>query len=538
MDQTLLKTSLIDYVIIVIYFVFVIGIGFMVKNQMKTGEDFFLSGRSIPAWITALAFLSANLGALEVLGMAASGAQYGLLTTHYYWIGAIPAMLFLGIYMMPFYYATKIRSVPEYLKLRFNEASRAVNAVSFALMTVLTSGISLYAMALIFQVMVGWSLTTSILISAVVVMVYVGLGGLTSSIYNEVLQFFLIWIGLMLIPFLGLSELGGWEGMLQRLPESFGHVWANTGANGDNEMGIGWLGVTLGLGFALGFGYWTTDFLVVQRTLAARNLRAAQNTPVLASFFKMIVPVLVIVPGLIAAVLIPDLGKPGGPTYNLALPLLMERYYPPGLLGLGLTAMLASFMSGMAGNVTAFTTVWTYDIYQAYIKKDASEKHYISMGRWAIFVGILISIGTAYIAQSFSSIMDYMQTLFSMFNAPLFGTFLLGIFWKRATPWGGFWGLVLGVLSAFAMYFFLPEGTFFSEAAGNFWRAWWAWVITVVVTIVVSSFTKPKKDEELKGLVYGLTERPHYPNTRWYKRPGILAIIVLVILVVLNILFW
>jgi solute:Na+ symporter, SSS family len=538
LNQTLFHASPVDYVIIGIYFVFVIGIGFLIKRQLRTGEDFFLSGRSIPAWITGLAFLSANLGALEVLGMAASGAQYGMMTAHYYWVGAIPAMLFLGLYMMPFYYSTRIRSVPEYLLHRFNEATRAVNAISFALMTVLTSGISLYSMALIFQIMIGWSLTTSILLSAIVVLVYVGLGGLTSSIYNEVLQFFLIWIGLLLIPILGLNDIGGWSGMLSRLPASFGHLWANTGNAGQNPMGIDWLGITLGLGFVLSFGYWTTDFLVVQRTLAAKNLRAAQNTPVIAAIFKMFVPILVIVPGLIAAILFPDIGKPGGPSYNLALPLLLQKYFPPGVLGLGLTAMLASFMSGMAGNVTAFTTVWTYDIYQAYLNKKASDAHYVAMGRWAIAVGIVISVGTAYIAQGFPSIMDYMQTLFSFFNAPLFATFLLGMFWKRATPWGGFWGLISGVAGAVLLYILLPASYFPSAAAGNFWRAWWAWVITMAITIAVSLITKRKADHELKGLVYGLTERPNYRGHPWYRRPGALAVLVVLILAVLNIWLW
>ncbi|WJH32403.1 hypothetical protein N6H14_18625 [Paenibacillus sp. CC-CFT747] len=352
------------------------------------------------------------------------------------------------------------------------------------------------------------------------------------------LQFFLIWFGLLLIPLLGLSDLGGWSGMMDRLPESFGHLWANVGTASNNAMGIDWLGIVLGLGFVLSFGYWTTDFLVVQRTLAARNMRAAQNTPVIASLFKMFVPLLVIIPGLIAAGLFPEIGKAGGPSYNLALPLLLQKYYPPGLLGLGLTAMLASFMSGMAGNVTAFTTVWTYDIYQAYLNKNADDKHYIAMGRWAIVVGIIISIGTAYIAESFPSIMDYMQTLFSFFNAPLFGTFLLGMFWRRATPWGGFWGLISGVVSAFLLYYLIPEGYFGSAAAGNFWRAWWAFVITVVITVVVSFMTKRKPDEELKGLVYGLTDRPHYQGFTWYKRPGVLAGIAAVILIALNLWLW
>ncbi|TCP24542.1 SSS family solute:Na+ symporter [Scopulibacillus darangshiensis] len=538
MDKTLFNAGAVDYIVIIVYFAFVIGIGFFLKNQMKTGKDFFLSGRSIPTWITGIAFLSANLGALELLGMAAQGAEYGMLTTHFYLIGAIPAMLFLGLYMMPFYYASKIRSVPEYLKLRYNEATRGLNAVSFAVMTVLVSGISLYSMGLIFKVLIGWSLTTSILFSAVVVLIYVGLGGLTSSIYNEVVQFFLIWLGLLPIPILGLHELGGWDGMLSRLPESFGHLWATTGDPTQNAMGVSWLGITLGLGFVLGFGYWTTDFLVVQRAFAAKNLRAAQNTPIFATYFKMIVPFLVIIPGLIAAVLFHNLGKPGGPSYNLALPMLIQRYYPPGLLGLGLTAMLASFMSGMAGNITAFTSIFTYDIYQSYIKKDGTDKHYISVGRWAIVLGVVVSIGTAYIAADFPSVMDYMQTLFSFFNAPLFGTFLLGMFWKRTTPWAGFWGLLSGVVGAIVLYFATPDSVYASPQAGNFWRAFMAWGITMLVTIVVSFITKPKPKEELKGLVRGFSDRVNYKHLPWFKRPGYLAAISFVILIIFNIWFW
>ncbi|WP_143286894.1 sodium:solute symporter family protein [Caenibacillus caldisaponilyticus] len=538
MDKVLFHAGVVDYLVIILYFVFVIGIGFLLKNHMKSGDDFFLSGRSMPTWITGLAFLSANLGALELLGMAANGAEYGILTAHFYFIGAIPAMIFLGLYMMPFYYATKIRSVPEYLKLRYNEATRALNAVAFSVMTILVSGISLYSMGLIFKVLIGWSLTTSILFSAVIVLIYVGLGGLTSSIYNEVLQFFLIWFGLLPIPFIGLHELGGWDKMLERLPDSFGHLWQNTADPSQNAMGISWLGIVLGLGFVLAFGYWTTDFLVVQRGFAAKNLRAAQNTPIFATFFKMAVPFLVIIPGLIAAVLFHNIGKPGGPSYNLALPLLIQRYYPPGLLGLGLTAMLASFMSGMAGNITAFTSIFTYDIYQSYIKKDAPDKHYILVGRWAIVIGIIVSIGTAYIAGSFPSVMDYMQTLFSFFNAPLFAIFLLGMFWKRTTAWGGFWGLLSGVVGAIVLYIAIPADFYGSAQAGNFWRAFIAWAIAMVVAIGVSFFTKPKSKEELQGLVYAYSEKPNYKHLSWYKRPGVLSAISLVILVVINIWLW
>lgn len=533
--HALFHANTVDYTVIIIYFVFVIGVGYLLKNYMNTGEDFFLSGRAIPGWITGLAFLSANLGALEIMGMTASGAEYGMLTAHFYWIGAIPAMLFLGLYMMPFYYVSKVRSVPEYLKLRYNDATRGLNAIAFAVMTVLTSGISLYSMGLIFQVLIGWSLTTSILVSAVVVLLYVTLGGLTSSIYNEVVQFFLIWAGLLPIPLIGLHKLGGWNGMMARLPQGFGHLWSNLGSPSHNAMGIGWLGVVLGLGFVLSFGYWTTDFLVVQRTLAARNLRAAQNTPIYAAFFKMIVPILVIVPGLIALAVFPEIGHTKSMSYNLALPLLIAKYYPPGMMGLGLTAMLASFMSGMAGNVTAFTTVWTYDIYQAYIRKEASDKHYIKVGRWAVVWGVIISIGTAYIAAGFPSVMDYMQTLFSFFNAPLFATFLLGMFWRRTTAWGGFWGLISGIAGAFLMYYLIPAHVFASPDAGNFWRAWWAWVIAVVVTVLVSLVTKRKTDEELKGVVYTKGSLPSYSGYPWYKRPGYLAAIAGIVLVGLNI---
>lgn len=538
MGTALFHASWIDYVIIIIYFFFVIGVGYMLKDKMKTDEDFFLSGRSLPAWITGLAFLSANLGALELLGMAANGAEYGLLTAHFYFIGAIPAMLFLGLFMMPFYYATKVRSVPEYLKIRYNEATRGVNAISFAIMTVLMSGISMYSMALIFQVLVGWSLNLSIIVSAIVVLLYVVLGGLTSSIYNEVIQFFLIWGGLLLIPILGLKDVGGWGGMMLRLNDSYRHLWSNLGSASQNPMGINWLGIILGLGFVLGFGYWTTDFLVVQRGLAAKDMRAAQNTPIYASYFKILVPFLVIVPGLIAAVLYQNIGKPGGPSYNLALPLLIKRFYPSGMLGLGLTALLASFMSGMAGNVTAFTTVWTYDIYQAYIYKKGTEKHYVKVGRWAVVIGVLISIGTAYIASGFPSIMDYMQTLFSFFNAPLFAVFLIGMFWKKATPWAGFWGLLIGVISAFVLYVAIPSNYYGSVQAGNFWRAWWVWLITIVVIFVISLFTKPKSDEELKGVVYGLSKLPSYKNLKWYKKPAFLALVAGVIAIAINIWLW
>ncbi|SFC81547.1 solute:Na+ symporter, SSS family [Bacillus sp. OV322] len=539
MEHAIFHPKLIDYLIILVYFAFVILVGFALKSKMKTGSDFFLSGRSIPGWITSLAFLSANLGAIEMLGMAASGYQYGMMTIHYYWIGAIPAMLFLGVFMMPFYYGSKARSVPEYLKFRYNEATRGFNAISFAVMTVLMSGISLYAMALILKVLLGWSMNFSIILAAAIVLVYVGIGGLTSSIYNEVIQFFLIWIGLLPVTILSLIDMGGWKGLMAKLPETYTHIWQGTSTAAGNGMHVEWIGITLGLGFVLSFGYWTTDFLVVQRAMAAKDMTAAQNTPIIASFFKMAMPILTVVPGLAALALLPKLGPTShAGNFDMALPLLMAKYYPTGLLGLGITALLASFMSGMAGNVTAFTTIWTYDIYQAYLKKEASDKHYLFMGRLSTIVGVIISIGTAYIVMGFPSIMDYMQTLFGFFNAPLFAVFLLGMFWKRASAWGGFFGLVTGTLTACVLYYGLPEDFFASPAAGNFWRAWWAFFGAIVVEIIVSLLTKPKSHSELKGLVYGLGDKLSHKHLSWYRNPKILAVISLIIFIIINIWFF
>lgn len=540
MDKALFQPGLIDYAIIIVYFIFVLLVGFALKSKMKTGSDFFMSGRSVPGWITSLAFLSANLGAIEMLGYVGSTYQYGIMSAHFYWIGAVPAMVFLGLFMMPYYYGSKARSVPEFLKFRYNEATRAFNGISFAVMTVLMSGVSLYAMALILKVLLGWSMSTSILLAAVIVLVYVGIGGLTSSIYNEVIQFFLIWIGLLPVVFLSLRDLGGWDGLMSRIPETFSHMWQGTGSAATNGMQVEWLGIVLGLGFVLSFGYWTTDFLVVQRAMVAKDMTAARNTPIIASFFKMLMPVLIVVPGFAAYVLLPGLGPDSSiGSYDMALPLLMAEYYPTGLLGLGITALLASFMSGMAGNVTAFTTVWTYDIYQAYIKKDASDKHYLNMGRISTAVGIVISVGTAYIVMGFPSIMDYMQTLFGFFNAPVFAVFLLGMFWKRATGWGGFWGLVAGTGTAFALYFLLPADYYASAMAGNFWRAWWAFLAAFVVEIVVSLITKPKPESELKGLVYGVGGKTHDDSeVEWYRKPWVLGVAAIVMLVALNAWFY
>jgi SSS family solute:Na+ symporter len=530
----------VDYAIIAGYILVMVFVGYSLKKYMKTGEDFFLSGRSLPGWITGLAFLSANLGALEVIGMVANSAKYGIATVHFYWVGAIPAMVFLGIFMMPFYYGSRVRTVPEYLKLRYNEATRGLNAISFAIMTVLMSGISLYAMALLFKIMLGWPLTQSILFAAVVVLLYVFWGGLSSSIYNEVIQFFLIWLGLLPIVFLGLKEVGGFAGFAAKLQETLLHSVKYLGTS-NNPLGVDWFGVVMGLGFVLSFGYWTTDFLVVQRALASKNLNAARMTPIIASFPKMLVPIIVVIPGLVALLVLPEFGQAALPTadYNSALILLMKHYLPNGLLGLAITALLASFMSGMAGNVTAFNTIWTYDIYGTYIRKGRTDAHYLKVGKYTTVVGVAISVGTAYIVQSFPNLMDYMQLIFSFFNAPLFATFLLGMFWRGATAWGGFWGLLVGILTAAGHYALYKAGllTYHSDMAANFYQAIWAWSADFVVTIAVSLFTAKRDPKELVGLVFGLTPKPK-AEARWYARPAVWGTLAVIVAVVLNVIFW
>lgn len=535
----------VDYFIIALYFAFVLGIGAVLRTKMNTSEDYFLSGRSLPSWVTGLAFLGANLGALEIMGMGAGAAQYGLMQSHFYWIGAIPAMVFVALFMIPFYYGSRTHSVPGYLKLRYNEATRGFNAIMFAIVTLLLSGISMYAMAIVFKLLLGWSITASIFLSAGITMAYLLLGGLSSSIYNEVLQFFLITLGLVPVVILGLIDVGGWSGLQEAVgKEGYFNVWADTGST-DNPMAVRWFGIVLGLGFVMSFGYWCTDFLVIQRALAAEDMAAAQRTPLIAAFPKILYGVLAIFPGLIVLAVLPNLGQGGGGignSYNMAIPYAMAYYLPSGMLGLGLVALLAAFMSGMAGNVTAFNTVWTYDIYRSYIRPDAPDGHYISVGRYATVVGLLISIGTAYIVLGFESIIDYVQLLHGIFLAPLFGTFLLGMFWKRATGWGGFAGLLGGTTTGLVLYGFELLGMleYGSPMAGNFWRAWWAWVVCVVVTVVVSLLTanSRKPDEELEGLVYGMTEKKEAVERTWYKKPWVLAAAALAIAVVLNVIFF
>ncbi len=555
----LVRLSPVDVVILILYFALVLAIGLYLRKRANTGEDFFLAGREMSAWIAGLSFLSANLGALELMGWAAAAYQYGILATHWYWIGAIPAMLFLALVMMPFYYISKTHSVPGYLKLRFGESSRVLAAVSFAFMTVLMSGINMYSMALVMKVVLGWDIHFSIWVSAITVAVYVALGGLRSAIFNEVLQFILIWAGALLIPILGLVEVGGWRALQARVAHNasreYMHLWRNLGSFNNNPMGIHWTGIVFGLGFVISFGYWTTDFLVVQRVLAAKDLRSAKLAPIIGAAFKMFVPFIVILPGLLAIALLPMklTGEgaaiaSGGYSYNEVLPLMLARYCGPGLLGLGITALIAGFMSGMAGNVSAFSTVWTYDIYHALINRKATDAQKVLMGRWSTIVGVVISIGTAYLVMQFLSIMDYVQALFSFFIAPLFGTVILGMLWKRATPAGGFWGLLAGTVSSIGMWAWVkldPSALAYvalssnaRDMAENMYRALWSWIICVIVTVVVSLATRPKPEAELGGLVYGFTEIPSESDVAFYQRPIFWAGVVAVVFVALNIIFW
>ena len=577
----------VDYVVMALYFAAVLGVGWVLRRVMRSSTDFFLSGRSLSAWVTGIAFISANLGAQEVIGMGASGAKYGIATSHFYWVGAIPAMVFVGLFMMPFYYGSRARSVPEYLRLRFDEKTRTLNAVSFAMMTIFSSGVSMYAMGKLFNLLLGWSFDVSVLVSACIVLAYVLLGGLTSAIYNEVLQFFLIVFGFAPLVALGLHAVGGWEGLSARLaevattrglpPDAYTSSWSNLGDPALNPIGVEWFGLVMGLGFVLSFGYWCTDFLVVQRAMAAESMTAARRTPLIAAVPKMLFPFLVILPGMIALVLgaesvaggtaqglIPaKLAADGTPLldtagrvvldYDLATPMMLVKLFPAGMLGLGLTALLASFMSGMAGNVTAFNTVWTYDIYQSHIRRGASDAHYLWMGRAATVGGIFLSVGAAYVAGAFNNIMDLLQLVFAFVNAPLFATFALGMFWRRTTGHGAFIGLLAGTLAAAIHHGLnLPAGahpgvkggylgvlhTYPSELAQTFWTAILAWVTCFVVTIVVSLATRPRPADELRGLVYSMTPRLTDRGLTWYKRPWVLAGAVLLMTVALNVAFF
>jgi len=571
--ETTFTLGAIDWTIILIYFVFVLGIGWALRRYMKDATAFLEAGRSLPAWVTGLAFISANLGALEVIGMAASGAKYGMMTVHFYWIGAIPAMIFLAIFMMPFYYGSKARSVPEYLKLRFDEKTRGFNAFAFAIMTVFASGISMYALALLAQVILPITIDWNILgihvgefdfylfVSAVIVLVYMVLGGLTSAIYNEVLQFFLIVIGFLPLVVIGLTDIGGWEGLKANLPAEMMHSWKFAGSADANPMGVDWFGIVVGLGFVLSFGYWCTNFLVVQRAMAAGSMTAARKTPLIGALPKMLLPALVILPGMIALALtnMGDLELPlkagtAATDYDKVIPVLLMKYMPMGVLGLGITALMASFMSGMAGNVSAFNTVFTYDIYQSYIVPNKDDKHYLKVGQWTTVVGVLVSIMTAYVARSFNNVMDFLQLIFAFVNAPLFAAFLLGMFWKRTTGHAAFFGLIGGTISAAIHHgltlplhgevgikggYFAIMHTYPSEMAQNFWTAIYAFTAALVITFVITLLTRrTKTDEDLKGLVYSLTPRIQDESEHWYQRPVVMAVIVGVIALTLSIIFW
>ncbi|HEY1766170.1 MAG TPA: sodium:solute symporter family protein [Terracidiphilus sp.] len=572
--EPLTRLSPLDIAVIAIYFVMVVWIGFYLKGMSNTSEEFFMAGREMTAWIAGLSFVSANLGSLELMGWAGSAYQYGILAAHWYWIGAIPAMLFLGMVMMPFYYVCKTHSVPGYLKLRFGEGARVVAAFSFAFMTVLMSGVNMFAMAEVMKVVLGWNLHFSIIVSSLAVALYVALGGLRSAIFNEVLQFMLIWGGALLVPILGLVETGGWNGLKARIATDmangsiasgdYTHMWRSMGHFADNPMGVHWTGIVFGLGFAISFGYWTTDFLVVQRVLAANSLRSARLAPVIGSFFKMAVPFIVILPGLLALVVLhnPDgslmhlvgedvvAAHPGAGlhSYNEVLPLMLVRYCGPGLLGLGITALVAGFMSGMAGNVSAFSAVWTYDIYQPLLVKNAPDEHYVSVGRWATILGVIISIGTAYLVMNANGIMDYVQALFSFFIAPLLGAVLTGMFWKRATRAGGFWGLLIGTLTSIGLWAWVyidpsalryvalsPDAKTMAE---NMYRALWSVIVTFIVVFVVSLCTKPRAVAELDGLVYGATKLPEEEPVPIYKNEWFWTVLAIAFFVALNIYFW
>ena len=550
-----MKLELIDYLVIAVYFLFVVTIGYVLKKKIKTGNDFLMSNRSIPLWITSLAFISANLGAQEVLGMAANGVKYGLYTVHFYWMGAAMAMIFLGVFMMPFYYGSKARSVPEYLALRFDEKTRGFNAITFAVMTVFSSGISLYALAMLLNIILGWDFNVSIFLAAGIVLIYTFLGGLTSAVYNEVLQFFLIVLGIAPLVYLGMEKVGGWQGIVRNVDDAKLHVWKGMASASTNPMGVDAFSLVFGLGFVLAFGYWCTDFLVVQRAMISKNLNSAQRTPILASVPKILMPVIVILPGIILLALQKQftgfelpVNANGDTDYNMAMPVLLSKLYPNGILGVGITALIASFMSGMAGNVTAFNTVFTFDIYQSYIKKNASEKHYLYVGKAATVAGILISVATAYVARSFNSIMDLLQLVFSFVNAPLFATFFLGMFWKRTTANGAFYGLISGTGAAALTYgLTTAEGkggwianihTFYSGTSQAFNIAGIAFIVCFIVTFLVSLVTKPKPENTLVGLVYSLTPRQRDKTRIWYKNPLVLGIIVLIVTFILNIIFY
>ena len=556
----LLTLAPADLVVICLYFAVVLGIGIYLKRRVHASNDFFFAGKGVGSWVAGLSFVAANLGTLELLGWSASAYQYGMLAAHWYWIGAVPAMLFLGIVMIPFYYVSKAHSVPGYLKLRYDERTRLLSALSFAVMTVLMSGINMFSMAMVMKVILGWDINFSILVSTLTVGVYVSLGGLLSAIVNEVVQFVLIWVGTISIPIFGLIETGGWSGMLARISsraplQDYTHMWRNMGAASHNPMGVHWTGMVFGLGLIGAFGYWTTDFLVVQRVMAARDLRSAKIATTIGAAFKMFLPAIVILPGLLGLAVLPmkltgetEALATGGHSFNEVMPLMMARYLGPGFLGIGVTALIAGFMSGMAGNISAFATVWTYDIYRPVFNRAAGDGKCLRIGRWCTVIGLVASIGAAYLVMQFASIMDYVQALFGFFIIPLFGTVILGMLWKRATPAGGFWGLLCGTASSILLWLLvklhpaalaiLALSSDAKPMAENLYRFIWSWLVCVIVTILVSLVTRAKPDSELQNLVYGLALIPSAEAVPFYRRPIFAAALVALVFVVLNVIFW
>lgn len=566
-----LDATWVDYLLVAVYFLFVLGIGWTARSKVSSSLDFFLSGRSLPAWVTGLAFISANLGAVEIVGQSANGVQYGVQTMHYFWIGAIPAMVFLGIVMMPFYYGSKVRSVPEFMLKRFGPAAHLVNSVSFALAQLLIAGVNLYLLASVVNALLGWPLWVTLVIAAIIVLSYITLGGLSAAIYNEVLQFFVIVAAFIPLTLIGLHQVGGWSGLKDKLMgvpsynltaadnSYYFHNWPATQLSGFDNPVISVIGITLGLGFVLSFGYWTTNFVEVQRSMAADSLSAARKTPIIGAFPKMFVPLMVAIPGMVAAVSVApiqerlaalrtDPGATIGAEPNQAILYLMRDMLPTGLLGVALAGLLAAFMAGMAANISAFNTVMSYDIWQTYIVKHKSDAYYLKVGRVATVCATVIAVFTALIASNFGNIMDYLQTLFGFFNAPLFATFIVGMFWKRMTPTAGWVGLVSGTLSAvtywaIATFGHVSIGFFNLPGQGTaFVAASLAFVVDLVISVIVSLVTQPKPDKELVGFVKSVTPKEHLTDAAeaqlpWYRRTVPLGMLCLAMVIVLNILF-
>jgi SSS family solute:Na+ symporter len=556
-----IDANAVDYILLTLYFALVIGIGYMARKRVSTSLDFFLSGRSLPAWVTGLAFISANLGAIEVMGMSANGAQYGMPTAHYFWIGAVPAMLFLGVVMMPFYYGSKVRSVPEFMLRRFGKATHLVNGISFATAQVLIAGANLFLLASVVNLLLGWPIWVSVIVAAAIVLSYTALGGLSAAIYNEVLQFMVIVAALLPLTIVGLHKVGGWQGLVDKVSAGPGgaeqvNSWPGNQLTGFDDNLLSVIGLVFGLGFVLSFGYWTTNFVEVQRAMAARSMSAAMRTPIIGSFPKMFVPFIVIIPGMIAGVAVTELqgenkaalvaGKdaPSGATFNDALLLLMRDLLPNGMLGIAIAGLLASFMAGMAANLSSFNTVFTYDIWQSYVRKDRPDAYYLGFGRLVTVVATVLAIGTAFIASTYANLMDYLQQLFSFFNAPLFATFILGLLWRRMTPAAGWSGLVSGTLAAILVFVLTESGAWALPGQGGaFVGAGAAFVVDIAVSVAVSYATRPKPAEQLAGLVYGLTPKEDRTPSQtgedagWYRKPALLAGIALAITIVLNIIF-